>query len=194
MKIYFIRHGQSVANNTKNHSGWSQTPLSEQGKEDAQRVGRVLSEIEFDKVYSSDLIRAMETCEIALGGADYEALSILREVNVGMLAGRSFDACLEEYGEEYAEHRKRFEFKNYGGESYEDYCIRVKKFLDVAEKSGYENIAAFCHGGFINTALDVISGVRTDRACFPCHNCSVSVFELKDGKWRVLLWNYMGEI
>lgn len=194
MKIYFIRHGQSVANLTKTHSGWSQAPLSEQGKEDARRAGRVLSGIKFDKVYSSDLVRAMETCEIALGGAEYEKLELLREINVGYLAGRSVEECREEYGEEYLENRKNYEFKKYGGESYEEFLARTKAFLEMAKTSGYECIAAFCHGGFINNLVDIITGTRTDRALFPCHNCSVTVLEYKNDSWELLLWNYTGEI
>ena len=42
MKLYLVRHGQSVANATKIHSGWSQVPLTEQGRADAARAGEYL--------------------------------------------------------------------------------------------------------------------------------------------------------
>ncbi len=194
MKIYFIRHGESVANNMGIHSGWSQIPLTAKGEEDARRAGRVLAGLNFDKVFSSDLKRAMQTCEIALLGVEYQPIEDLREINVGFLSGKSFLECAEMYGEEYVEGRKNFEFAKYGGEDYCDFLARAKRFLKMMEASEYETVAAFCHGGFINVVIDAISGFRTDRAMFACQNCSVSVFEFKDGAWRMLLWNYTGEI
>lgn len=194
MKIYFIRHGESVANHAKLHSGWSQVPLSAKGEKDAERSGRILAGLKFDKVFSSDIKRAMQTCEIALPGVQYQPIDLLREINVGFLAGRSFEECREEYGEEYAENRKNYEFKKYGGECYDEFLSRTKAFLEMAVASEHECIAAFCHGGFINNLVDVIVGTRTDRSLFSCHNCSVTVLEYKNESWNLLLWNYTGEI
>ena len=194
MKIYFIRHGESVDNCARLHSGWAQVPLSAKGEEDAKRAGRILAGMKFDKVFSSDIKRAMQTCEIALGGVEYQPIDLLREINVGFLAGERFTDCAEKYGEEYVEDRRKFEFAKYGGESYSELIDRVKKFLKMMETSEYETVAAFCHGGVINGVIDAISGFRTERGMFACQNCSVSTFEFKDGAWRLLLWDYMGEI
>ena len=62
-RIYLIRHGQSVLNFSKRHSGWSMLPLTEKGFEDARRAGEKLKDIPFDRIYSSPLIRAVQTAE-----------------------------------------------------------------------------------------------------------------------------------
>ena len=79
-------------------------------------------------------------------------------------------------------------------ESYEELCARIREFLSMIEASEHEKIAAFSHGGLINTVLDIITGLRQDRTKFLCENCSVTVIELKDGEWRIKLWNYTGEL
>ena len=194
MKLYFIRHGQSEANIRGTHAGWGDFPLTEQGRLDAQRAKKSLSGIKFDKVYSSDLSRAIETQKIALPDNVGEQTAILREINVGTLSGMPFEEARQKLGEEYSENRRNFAFDNYGGESYADFCLRVREFFSMTESSPCENVAAFCHGGFINTALDIVAGASLDRDIFKCGNCSVSVFEYKDGKWSLNLWNYMGDI
>ena len=89
MKLYLVRHGQSVANATKIHSGWSQVPLTEQGRADAARAGEYLQTLQFDRVYSSDLTRAIETAQIALPDCTPTQLSLIRERTVGFVDGRS---------------------------------------------------------------------------------------------------------
>ena len=194
MKLYFIRHGQSEANIKGTHAGWGDFPLTEQGRLDAVRAKKSLSGVKFDKAYSSDLCRAVETQRIALPDVAGEQTTLLREINVGSLTGIPFEEAKKSLGEEYSVNRKNYAFENYGGESYADFCVRVRKFFSLVEKSPYENVAAFCHGGFINTALDVVAGRFLEREIFKCDNCSISVFEFKDGKWSLNLWNYMGDI
>ena len=193
-RIYFIRHGQSVANINKTHAGWAQMPLTEQGKTDALRARAILEGMSFDKVYSSDLIRAIDTQMIALTGVEVERTALLREINVGKLAMVPFEECERKYGDAYKEDKKLFNFKPYGGESYEELCARIREFLSMIEASEYEKVVAFSHGGLINTVLDIITGMRQDRTKFLCENCSVTVIELKDGEWRLKLWNYTGEL
>jgi len=51
MLVYLIRHGQSENNKRKLFSGWSDTPLTDKGREDAQKAGEILSGIAFDHVF-----------------------------------------------------------------------------------------------------------------------------------------------
>ena len=194
MKLYLIRHGQSVANLNKIHSGWGQFGLTEKGQEDARRAGRLLEGVRFDAVYSSDLLRAMETQQLALPDAHAERSMLLREINVGNLSGKPFEELYLELGEGYLEDRRLFDFSKYGGEAYEQLYARIRSFLDFLEESEYESVAVFCHGGWINTMIDVITGFRTYRPQFKCENGSISVFEFKDGAWALKLWNYTGKL
>ena len=66
MRLYFIRHGQSEGNISDRHNAWAQVSLTEKGKQDAAMAGRILKNVHFDKVYTSDLIRTIQTQKISL--------------------------------------------------------------------------------------------------------------------------------
>ena len=189
MKVYFVRHGQSEGNISGRHNAWAQVPLTEKGKADAAMAGRLLKGISFDKVYTSDLIRAIQTKEIAMPDVEYEVLPLLREISVGDLLGRRVGDCAAEYGASYWENRWMSNFAPYGGESREDLHKRIREFLAMLEKTDYENVAVFGHGTYCHNILSAITGMVYDNHQLPCHNGSVSVFEFKDGIWRLESWN-----
>ena len=143
--LYLIRHGQTEANFNKTHSGWGDVMLTEMGKEQARRIGRVLEKISFDKIYSSDLSRARDTKELALPGVECDLCPLIREINVGSLAKRPIADCIAEYGDEYIQNKKDFNFKPYGGEDHVEFCTRIGEFLAMLERSPYDKVAAFCH-------------------------------------------------
>ena len=88
MKVFFVRHGQSIANLQKIYAGQSDVPLTEKGREEAAAIAPILASISFDRVYSSDLSRAIETQQIALPGVEADARSpLIREYDVGDIVG-----------------------------------------------------------------------------------------------------------
>ena len=194
MKLYLIRHGQTEANFNKTHSGWGDVMLTETGKEQARKIGRVLERMTFDKIYASYLSLARDTKDLALPNAEYELCPMIREINVGSLARRPVIDCVAEYGDDYIQNRKSINYKPYGGESYEEFSSRVRSFLEIMEKSPYEKVAAFCHGGFIQTALDLVMRRFNDRSTLVCDNCGVTVIEYDGNNWKLITWNYTGEL
>ena len=90
MKVFVIRHGESETNRNGLWTGWLDVSLTEKGRAEAEQVGKLLSNINFDKIYASDLLRAKTTAEIALPACEYETLVELREVNVGSIAAKEF--------------------------------------------------------------------------------------------------------
>ena len=89
MKLYVIRHGESETNLSGCYTGHLQVPLTEKGIKEAESVHPFLSGINFDKIYSSDLIRAKRTAEAAIPGCVYEETPLLREVDLGELSGKN---------------------------------------------------------------------------------------------------------
>lgn len=185
MKLYMIRHGQSEANLGKAYSGQMDSRLTEQGEKDALGARKVLQGISFDKVYSSDLSRAVCTQEIALPGIISEKLPLVREISVGNLEGKKF----EELGESFVLNRSTYNFVPYGGENYEMLQERAKKFLEMMAKEDCDTIAVFSHGGFINVVLGCILGCRVTNENALSDNCGVSIFEYNSGKWVLRKWN-----
>ncbi len=62
--IYFVRHGQTDWNIIKKLQGRIDIPLNETGKAQTKYACEKLNGVKFDKVFSSPLTRAVETCKI----------------------------------------------------------------------------------------------------------------------------------
>ena len=133
MKLYFIRHGQYEGHIGSWHDSWAQVPLSEKGREDAAMAGRLLRGIFFDKVYSSDLRRAIETQKIALPEAETEQLPLLREIHMGSLVGKHREDCCREYGDSYLKNLQACDFSPYGGEGPVQLQQLVRDYLSVED-------------------------------------------------------------
>ena len=189
MKLYLIRHGQSLTNLEKKFTGWAQAPLTEQGIEDARRAGGKLAGLTFDRIYSSDLIRAVQTAREALPGCEPVQLKELREISVGSLEWRPIEDCEREYGEKLWIDRNNYDFTPYGGENGQMLTERVEAFLKMLEEEPAERIAAFAHAGFIQCALRAVLRQNLDRTLLKCANGSVSVFEYANGRWVLESWN-----
>lgn len=67
--IWLVRHGETEWARDLRHTGRTDVPLTETGKNEAREVGRRLSVVRFDLVLASPLSRALETARLA-GFAD----------------------------------------------------------------------------------------------------------------------------
>ncbi|GET28662.1 2,3-bisphosphoglycerate-dependent phosphoglycerate mutase [Prolixibacter sp. SD074] len=65
-KLVLVRHGQSLWNKKNVFTGWVDVPLSTVGIEEALKAGETLADMEFDVVYTSVQVRALETAMIAM--------------------------------------------------------------------------------------------------------------------------------
>lgn len=85
--IYIIRHGQTELNNRNVLQGRSDHPLNEKGRAQAAEAAERLREVSFDAVYSSPLIRAIQTAEIAAPGRPIITDHRLIEMDYGPYEG-----------------------------------------------------------------------------------------------------------
>lgn len=188
MKLYLIRHGESENNSKKCWTGWMDVDLTEKGIKEAKNVSKYIKDVKFDKIYSSDLKRACQTCENAIPGCEYEKLEVLREINVGELQGRTFDYCNSTYGDALEIHKKTGNYSSYGGESTEEFASRLKSFAEMVLKSGCENVVAFSHGGFVRRFSDHVVGLNLPGGLITCRNCTIAVYEHNGKHWRLHSW------
>ena len=190
MYLYMIRHGQSEANVRGEYCGWAQVSLTKQGIEDAQNAGRLLRSVVFDKVYTSDLKRAMQTCETALPGIPYQQEPLLRELYTGSLEGMRVTDAQEKYGKVHELARKNTDFTPFGGETRQMELDRTQEFMRRMEScNANENVAAFCHAGTVCCMLELTLGASFHYDHLVCSNGSVSVCEWTGGLWRLVKWN-----
>ena len=62
---YLARHGETAWSLTGQHTGLTDLPLTPRGEQDAGALGQRLRGLQFTKVLSSPLQRALRTCELA---------------------------------------------------------------------------------------------------------------------------------
>jgi len=182
MRLYLVRHGQTEFNVLKLWTGQMDIPLTEEGRQQAAAIRPKLEKIPFDRVYASDLSRAVETQRTVLPEAEARLTPLLREIDVGSIGGTSGNA----------EVLQTWDFTPYGGENAEMILERVRAFLRMLEDDPAENVVAFAHSGVLTSTLQAVLGVQFDRDATVSRNCAVHVFEHSRGKWRLLAWNYEG--
>lgn len=185
MKVYIVRHGESETNAQKKWTGWLDVSLTEKGILDAKRAGKILSNIVFDKVYASDLTRAVQTAKTALPDYEIETNSLLREIDVGSFAGQPLSNVLS-FSDEEKNNYNTTAFKAFGGESLQDFNLRIKAFKEILEKSNYKTVAIFSHGGWQTSMLDLIFGFYVPRKNVFLGNCAVMEVEYNGEFWRLV--------
>lgn len=105
--LVLLRHGESEWNAANLFTGWVDVGLTERGRDEARRGGRLLAEagIRPDIVHTSLLRRAITTANIALDEAELSWLPVrrswrLNERHYGALQGSNKKETLDRYGEE----------------------------------------------------------------------------------------------
>src|SRR5260370_2076964 len=85
---HLARHGETAWSLSGQHTGRTDLPLTERGERNARAVGERLRGLEFAKVLTSPLRRAVRTCELAGFGSMAEIDSDLVEWDYGQYEGR----------------------------------------------------------------------------------------------------------
>jgi broad specificity phosphatase PhoE len=130
--LAFVRHAESVANLGNQLAGQSDVPLSDKGRVDAaQLAARVLAEAQFDRLFSSPLVRAVQTAEpfAALSGLPVVTDPALMEQHIGVFTGWTYPEA--EHDPRYEQDRtKRWDWAPPGGgESYRAMAERIRPFF-----------------------------------------------------------------
>jgi len=87
MEIYLIRHGETAWSRSGQHTGITDIPLTEHGRQQAGRLRQQLRAKNFQLVLTSPMRRARETCELAGLAQHAEIDADLMEWNYGAYEG-----------------------------------------------------------------------------------------------------------
>lgn len=194
MKIYFVRHGETIWNKEKKIQGRSDIPLNEYGKELGMITADALKDIPFDIVYSSPLIRAKETAEILVKDRNL----VIHEDN--RLLEMSFG---EGEGESLPEIHAHPEMKLHnfihnpgeytppaGGETFEELYDRCKNFMEeiiIPAEKKYNTMLIVGHGALIRGFIHNINNRPSKDFWIVTHkNCSVTIANCTNGKLSLL--------
>ena len=169
-KLVLLRHGQSQWNLENRFTGWENPTLTEQGVKEAENAGYLFkkNKIKFDCVFSSELIRANKTAEIAIKVADMRELfnhgkliytrnKSLNERDYGDLVGLNKAETAEQFGKEQVHiWRRSYDIPPPNGESLKDVVNRVspyfKKYIKPALIAN-KNILIAAHGNSLRAIM-----------------------------------------
>ncbi|WP_426570788.1 histidine phosphatase family protein [Aquihabitans sp. McL0605] len=87
--IYLVRHGETEWSVERRHTGRTDVPLTERGRAEAAALAPVLGKLHADRVLTSPLSRARDTCALAGFGDRAEVDDRLVEWDYGQAEGRT---------------------------------------------------------------------------------------------------------
>ncbi len=191
MNIYLIRHGrQSSALCNVN------VELADEGRRQADLLGRRLVKYHIDGLYSSNLIRAVETAEIVNEHLNLQHIirKDLREISFGEMEGNSDDFINEHFSEFITEQMKLIKDIPYpGGECGGDVLKRAMLTIDEIVRCGKKNIAVVTHGGVIRALLAGILGLDMSKKLLfavSLENTSITQLVYDEGYQRFYLQRF----
>ncbi len=170
MRIFFARHGESQANlrhEIANRGlGYG---LTRAGRAQARALAERLAGQSIRRIYTSPLLRAIETSVLLAQALDveYEITPALREFDCGVFEGRSDPAAWQAW-EDLAEawlRQQDWERKAPGGESFNDLRQRFVPFVQGLAATAAPDDCLLCvsHGGLYKMMLAQVL-VNVDQA------------------------------
>ncbi|HKS89189.1 MAG TPA: histidine phosphatase family protein [Stellaceae bacterium] len=169
MTIFLVRHGETEWNRIGRYQGWSDSPLTEFGRAQAEAIGKrlaALPEAAAAALVASPLGRARHTAEIVaecLGRTGPPVLDArLREVSLG-----SWDGL--DHAEVHAlapqlfvgEGRYGWYFQSPDGERWDEFAGRLAAWLAEA---GEGPLIAVCHGVVTRVVRGLYAGLPRAEA------------------------------
>lgn len=161
MNIYLIRHGETEKNTLKKYYGNLDVGLNERGKLQCEYLKEKLKNIEFGKIYTSNMKRAIETANIIFDNRKEYIVKDerLNEMNMGDFEGKSYEELEKLYPKEWKDWCDNWkESSPPKGESYKMFYSRVKDFMEDILKEEDNNILIVAHGGVIKSIYTYILG------------------------------------
>ncbi len=186
--IYLVRHGETEWSLSGQHTGLTDKPLTSKGEQQALKLKPALAGLTFDRVYTSPLLRARKTCELAGFGEQAEVLEGLIEWHYGDYEGKTTAEIRAE--------RPNFQPFRDGfpqGEAVEEIGIRaelVVKKMREGEASG--NVLLFSHGHMLRFVAARWLGLpSSDARIFNLSTASISIlgYDHNLSEPVIKLWN-----
>lgn len=189
-ELILVRHGETVHNVARITQGWSDSELSELGRQQVQRLAERLAALKPTALYSSTLGRALSTAQTI---ADATGLAIipmddLREMNYGRWEGRAFLDIRREDEEIYKRWIVDEDCRCPEGESHSDVRLRLERAF---EQVNSERAVVVAHGTAIRIAamallqLPLMGALRLAQ-----DNAAMNIFVRRNDHWILKVWNH----
>lgn len=175
VRLVYETHATTIDNEAGRVTGWQPGELSAAGMENARALGRRRRDDGIDLVLTSDLHRAVQTVDLAFGGAGppVRTDARLREVDFGELTGAPVDVV-------HRQRRRRVDEPFPGGQSYRDVVRGVAELLDELGRDHDGQQVLLVGHAATRYALDHLLTAR------PLESAVEAPFAWQDG-WEYLL-------
>jgi broad specificity phosphatase PhoE len=190
-ELWLIRHGETEWSVDGRHTGRTDIPLTENGREQAAKLGRYLAGTKFAAVLRSPMLRARETCEIAGFGNVATVDQGLMEWDYGVFEGRTSKEIQTEIPDWSV-----WKDAIVGGESVEQVGARadgvIARVLAAAGPSTDEvvRVALFAHAHILRILTARWIGLEAREGCrFALGTGSVSVLGFEKEARVIRSWN-----
>ncbi len=160
-QLYFIRHGLSELNKVNAMAGHTDTPLTEEGHQQAKLAGKKARErgMSFDIIVSSPLQRAHHTAAHVAKAIDYpqekiEVNKLFKERNFGSIEGKPADKIGVDYfaDESAIDHLPEVE-------TLQQLQRRANRALAYLHELGHDTVLVVAHGSFGRALYRAVKGL-----------------------------------
>jgi probable phosphoglycerate mutase len=195
-RVYLIRHGATVLTTEDRFAGSTDVLLSNEGRDQAQRLADRLAATELAAVYASPLERAVETASILAAPHKLPVTKVpaFREIDHGRWEQRTRAEVEREFGEEYARwEADPYTFAPAGGETGLAVSARaLPALLDVVAQHEEERILIVSHKATIRLLLSSLLGFdpRSYREHLDQSPAALNILDFKDlAHARLMVFN-----
>jgi broad specificity phosphatase PhoE len=147
--LILVRHGQTDWNVEGRYQGQTNNPLNKVGQQQAREAAAALRGIPIKRIYSSDLLRALQTAHIMadLLRVPFTRDARLREIHQGKWQGMLYADIERDYKRELRQFRKQpLKHSPPEGETLADVAQRFFEAMDeIAEAHPHEHVILVTH-------------------------------------------------
>ncbi|MDC7222265.1 MAG: histidine phosphatase family protein [Spirochaetales bacterium] len=191
MKVYLVRHGKTEWNRDKKFQGHKNSPLLEEGKEQARLLGRRFKGKSFDGLYCSPLQRTRETARLIFPEGEFSAEEAFKEICLGSLEGEAYGEIRPEVQpvvERFWYNPHTFDKAHTGGEDFEDIRKRSVDRIEelVREHDEDDEILIVSHGALLKSILNHYEGRELKDFWEPpfLQPASLTVLRFEEGEFQ----------
>ncbi|MEX2112708.1 MAG: histidine phosphatase family protein [Pirellulales bacterium] len=196
MKLFCIRHGETVYNLEGRIQGQADSHLSPLGRRQCEAVADALAGQAIDVIVSSPLARAVESARILADKLRLEVVTDprLMEINAGIFQGHTWPEINDRFSEVAAQWRAADpDFHIPGGESRRDVMLRAGAAFDAILQRNERVVAVMAHGGSLSAGLKALLGIPAEHNPFAFSNGSISTLTW-DSEIKVHALNETGHL
>ncbi len=192
MDLILFRYGESDGNRSAVHQGWGDFPLTDLGREQAEKTKARLRNVNIDRVIASDSVRSRETAKVIFPTVPKDFTPLLRETNCGELAGLNSKQAMERFGTQYTSRADPFDLRPFGGEHVRDMEARIKELMNTVEANDSSAcVAIVTHGGPLKAIMAYVLNTEFTSVCdhITFGNCGVSRLQRRNAQWVIQYLN-----